>query len=44
MNFEILNCWITKGAYAPDESNQGGGHMPPINKPLMKFEILCFCP
>ena len=22
-------CWITKGAYAPDESNQGGGAYAP---------------
>ena len=28
-------------AYASDESNQGG-HMPPLNMPLMKFEIVCF--
>ena len=29
----------SRGAYAPDESNQGW-HIPPLNMPLIKFEIV----
>ena len=33
--------------YAPDESKQGRGGTyarPPLNQPLIKFKIVCFCP
>ena len=40
----VSSRWA-KGAYVPDESNHGGGgYAPPLNRPLMKFEIVCFCP
>ena len=42
--YKAIGDMPSLGAYAHDESNLGGGDMPLLDKLLIEFEIVCFCP